>query len=46
MYVEQLAEIVQARNVPQYDMKPQPWEWAVFDDLSQGRQLPAVRKPG
>ena len=24
--------------MPQYDMKPQPWEWAVFDDLSQGRQ--------
>ena len=45
-YVEQLAEIVQARNVPQYDMKPQPWEWAVFDDLSQGRQLPGREETG
>ena len=46
VYVEQLAEIVQARNVPQYDMKPQPWEWAVFDDLSKGRQLPGREETG
>lgn len=38
-YVGQLADIVQARNVPQYDMKPEPWEWAVFDLLSRGRGL-------
>jgi hypothetical protein len=45
-YVEQLAEIVQTRNVPQYDMKPEPWEWAVFDNLSRGRQLPGRTETG
>src|SRR5258708_23521154 len=45
-YVAQLAEIVQARNVPQYDMKPEPWEWVVFDTLSKGRTLPGRRETG
>src|SRR5579859_2985369 len=45
-YVAQLAEIVQARNVPQYDMKPETWEWAVFDSLSKGRTLPGRRETG
>lgn len=45
-YVEQLAEIVQTRNVPQYDMKPEAWEWAVFDSLSRGRQLPGRTETG
>ena len=46
VYVEQLAEIVQARNVPQYDMKPEPWEWMVFDGLSTGRRLPGRDETG
>ncbi|HEY4722880.1 MAG TPA: DUF6094 domain-containing protein, partial [Anaerolineae bacterium] len=46
VYVEQLAEIVQARNVPQYDMKPEIWEWAVFNDLSKGRLLPGRDETG
>jgi SAM-dependent methyltransferase len=45
-YVEQLAEIVQARNVPQYDLKPEAWEWAIFDSLSRGRQLPGRDETG
>jgi hypothetical protein len=45
-YVAQLAGIVQARNVPQYDMKPEIWEWAVFDSLSKGRTLPGRRETG
>lgn len=45
-YVEQLAEIVQTRNVPQYDMKPESWEWAVFESLSRGRQLPGRTETG
>ena len=45
-YVGQLAEVVQTRNVPQYDMKPEPWEWAVFDSLSRGRQLPGRKETG
>ncbi len=43
---ECMAEIVQARNVPQYDMKPAPWEWAVFDLLSKGRKLPGRSETG
>ncbi|MCC7362712.1 MAG: hypothetical protein IT317_24740 [Anaerolineales bacterium] len=45
-YVAQLAEIVQARNVPQYDMKAEPWEWTVFDSLSKGRILPGRSETG
>ncbi len=45
-YVEQLASIVQTRNVPQYDMKPEAWEWAVFDNLSKGRRLPGRNETG
>lgn len=44
-YVEQLAAIVQARNVPAY-MRPEPWEWSVFDGLSQGRRLPGLDRAG
>lgn len=46
VYVEQLAEIVQARNAPQYDMMPEKWEWRVFDDLSKGRKLPGREEMG
>lgn len=45
-YVGQLAEVVQARNVPQYDMKPENWEWAVFEPLSRGRRLPGRNQTG
>ena len=27
-------------------MKPEPWEWAVFDSLSKGRQLPGRKETG
>lgn len=39
-YITQLAEIVQSRNVPQYDMRPEPWEWSAFSHLSLTRRLP------
>ncbi len=45
-YVAQLADVVQARNVPQYDMKPESWEWEVFDSLSKSRQLPGRKETG
>lgn len=45
-YIDQLAGIVMQRNAPQYDMKPEPWEWAVFDTLSQGRRLPGRNETG
>ncbi|MCC6190661.1 MAG: hypothetical protein IT318_16650 [Anaerolineales bacterium] len=45
-YVAQLAEIVQARNEPQYDLKPEAWEWAVFTPLSRGRRLPGRNETG
>jgi hypothetical protein len=45
-YVGQLAEVVQARNVPQYDMQSEAWEWAVFANLSQGRLLPGRATTG
>ncbi len=45
-YVEQLAEIVQSRNRPQYDMKPDTWEWEILDPLSKGRTLPGRNETG
>jgi hypothetical protein len=45
-YVEQLAKLVEARNVPQYDLRPEPWEWAVFDPLSKDRHLPGRAETG
>lgn len=45
-YVEQLAEIVMARNVPRYDLKPESWEWEVFNPLSPNRILPGMANPG
>ncbi len=45
-YVEQLAKIVEARNIPQYDMQPEPWEWVVFDPLSKDRHLPGRSETG
>ena len=45
-YVGQLAEIVQNRNVPVYDMQAEPWEWAVFDPLSRTRRLPGRTETG
>ena len=46
LYVEQLAGQLQLRNQPRYDMKPEPWEWAVFDPLSKGRLLPGRNATG
>jgi hypothetical protein len=37
---------VLGRNVPRYDLKPQAWEWQVFDPLSQGRYLPGRKETG
>ncbi len=45
-YVKPLAEVVQTRNVPRYDMKPQDWEWTVFAHLSQNRHLPGRQETG
>lgn len=45
-YVKELAEAVQARNVPRYNLTPEPWEWAVFDTLSKGRALPGRKETG
>ncbi len=45
-YVRPLAEVVQARNVPRYDMTPEGWEWDVFSPLSKGRYLPGRRETG
>lgn len=45
-YVAQLARIVEARNSPQYDLRPEPWEWAVFDLLSKDRHLPGRAETG
>jgi hypothetical protein len=45
-YVRPLAEVVQVRNVPRYDMKPEAWEWDVFAPLSKGRYLPGRRETG
>jgi hypothetical protein len=27
---------VLGRNIPRYDLKPQAWEWQVFDPLLKG----------
>jgi hypothetical protein len=45
-YVRPLAEVVQVRNVPRYDMTPEGWEWDVFSPLSKGRYLPGRRETG
>jgi rubredoxin len=45
-HVRELAEIVQVRNVPRYDLKPDAWEWAVFDPLSRERKLPGRNETG
>jgi hypothetical protein len=45
-HVRELAEIVQVRNVPRYDLKPEAWEWAVFDPLSRERKLPGRSETG
>ena len=31
---------------PQYDLRPEPWEWAVFDPLSKDRHLPGRAETG
>ncbi len=46
VHVNELAQRVLGRNVPRYDLKPQPWEWKVFDPLSIGRYLPGRRETG
>ncbi len=45
-HVEQLAGVVMARNVPQYDLQPESWEWAALDPLSRGHRLPGMRESG
>jgi hypothetical protein len=45
-HVRELAEIVQVRNVPRYDLKPEAWEWSVFDPLSRERKLPGRSQTG
>ncbi|MCC6189016.1 MAG: class I SAM-dependent methyltransferase [Anaerolineales bacterium] len=45
-HVRELAEIVQVRNVPRYDLKPESWEWTVFDPLSCERKLPGRSETG
>ena len=42
----ELAEIVQVRNVPRYDLKPETWEWSIFDSLSRERKLPGRAQTG
>ncbi len=37
---------MEARNSPQYDLNPEPWEWAVFDPLSKDRHLPGRVETG
>ena len=46
IHVAKLAQRVLGRNVPRYDLKPQAWEWQVFDPLSQGRYLPGRKETG
>jgi hypothetical protein len=46
VHVAELAQRVLGRNVPRYDLKPQPWEWQVFDALSTGRYLPGRKETG
>ena len=45
-HVKELAEVVQVRNIPRYNLKPEAWEWAVFNSLSRGRTLPGRRETG
>lgn len=45
-YVKPLADVVQTRNVPRYDMKPEAWEWELFSSLSKGRYLPGRNETG
>jgi len=45
-HVKELAEVVQVRNVPRYNLQPEAWEWAVFNSLSRGRALPGRRETG
>lgn len=45
-YIEQIARIVETRNVPRYDMKPELWEWAVFDNLALSCRLPGRKETG
>jgi len=46
IHVAELAQRVLGRNVPRYNLKPQAWEWQVFDPLSQGRYLPGRKETG
>jgi hypothetical protein len=45
-HVRELAEIVQVRNTPRYDLKPETWEWETFAHLSKGRRLPGRSDTG
>ncbi len=45
-YIEQIARIVETHNVPRYDMRPEPWEWAVFDNLALSCHLPGRKETG
>ena len=46
LHVAELAQRVLGRNLPRYDLKPQAWEWQVFEPLSQGRYLPGRMETG
>jgi Uncharacterised methyltransferase family (DUF6094)/Helicase conserved C-terminal domain len=45
-YVNQLKEQILESNQPIYDFNPEPWEWAVFNNLSKGRRLPGRIETG
>lgn len=45
-FVEQIAEAIQSRMHPLYDMKPKAWEWKAFDDLSRQRTMPGRVETG
>ena len=45
-HVSRLAKQLEARNVPRYDRKPEPWEWQLMAPLSQGRSLAGRSETG
>ncbi len=44
--VSRLASQLEARNVPRYDRKPEPWEWQLMAPLSPWRSLPGRAETG
>ncbi len=45
-HVSRLAKQLEARNVPRYDRKPDPWEWQLMAPLSPGRSLAGRTETG